>query len=103
MSDIESLRIDPQKKDIYLAIIDEAFRKWHEREWSVIAFGEFQKLSDASFLAYVRQFLTLANEEGIIDLATAKEALQASTGEYFSERKFGNTIVFYQDNGWKDL
>ena len=91
------------KRNEYEATIDKAFREWYEREWSVVPFDEFEKLSNASFLAYVRKFLMLANKDGIIDLATAREALQASMGEYFREGKFRNTITFYQDDGWGDL
>ncbi len=103
MSSAESLIIDPAKKDKYLAIIDKAFREWHAREWYFLPFEEFTKTSSASFLAYVRGFLALANEEGIIDIGKAREALQASMGEYFREEKLEKTVIFYQDGGWNYL
>lgn len=103
MNPVELLRIDPAKKDEYVAIVDKAFRQWYEQKWSFLPYEEFQTLSSASFLAYVRHLLTLADEEGIIELGKARESLRSVMGEYFREEKLGNTIIFYQDDGWKNL
>lgn len=98
--------IDPQKRDEYRELVERKLRAHYEDKWA-IAFPSYEyyreNISNASFLAYLLYFLEETGENGQIDIPKMEMILREKLGEYYSQEKFENTVIFFEDEGWIDL